>query len=87
LNREEIETKLRETMCEMFELDEAKVTPSADLREDLGLDSIDAVDMAVKLQQMTGKKVPLSELTGIRTMSDVVDVVEKHVGSLDKPAS
>lgn len=66
-------------MCEMFELPEATVRPEAELRRDLGLDSIDAVDLAVRFQELTGRKVPLNDLMSINTVSDVVDLVEKHM--------
>ncbi len=83
MTRDEIFAELSSTMCEMFELSRSDITLDADLRNDLGLDSIDAVDMAVRLQQLTGKKVPLSDLVTIRTVSDVVDVVERHLAGLE----
>lgn len=70
-------------MCEMFELSEQAVHPDAELQRDLGLDSIDAVDLAVKFQELTGRKVPLTDLIRIRTVSDVVDLVEKHIQAAD----
>ncbi len=79
MTREQIYLQIVDTMTEVFELDPQQVTWDAKLREDLALDSIDAVDMAVRLQQMTGKKMPLSELTHIRTIADVVDAVVRHV--------
>jgi acyl carrier protein len=83
MTREEIAERVTSTMCEMFELTQDVVRLDAELQRDLGLDSIDAVDMAVKLQELTGKKVPLSDLMGIRTVSDVVDLVEKHMHAGD----
>ena len=80
--RDEIFIELRTTMQELFELAESDITLDADLRKDLALDSIDAVDMAVRLQQLTGRKVPLSDLLSIRTVADVIDVVEKHLAGL-----
>ena len=50
-----------------------------DVRDQLDLDSIDAVDMAVHLQKMTGKRVELSKLKEIRTVGDVVDLVALHL--------
>lgn len=79
VTREQILAKLSAAMCEMFELAPSAITLDAELRSDLGLDSIDAVDMAVNLQKMTGKKVQLAELMSIRTVSDVVDVIERHI--------
>ena len=80
--RDEIFRELRSTMHELFELELSAITLEADLRKDLALDSIDAVDMAVRLQQLTGRKVPLSDLLSIRTVSDVIGVIEKHLAGL-----
>lgn len=79
MTREEIFQDLRKRMHEMFEIAPDRVTLEADLRNDLGLDSIDAIDMAASLQKMTGSKVDLSALKSIRTVSDVVDMVDKHL--------
>lgn len=79
MTRDEIFNDLRRRMHEMFEIVPERVTLEADLRNDLGLDSIDAIDMAASLQKMTGQKVDLSALKSIRTVSDVVDLVDKHL--------
>ena len=55
--REEIYTKLLEILVEDFEISKDIITPNANLFEDLELDSIDAVDLAVKLQTFTNKKL------------------------------
>jgi acyl carrier protein len=83
MTRDDIAARVKSTMCEMFELSEARVTPDADLRHDLGLDSIDAVDLAVRFQELTGRKVPLSDLMTIKTVADVVDLVERHAQQSD----
>ena len=53
--REEILNKLTEILVEDFEISEDLIKPEANLFEDLELDSIDAVDLAVKLQYFTDK--------------------------------
>ena len=68
---------LKSTLVEQFELDPAKITPDARLYEDLDLDSIDAVDLIIKLQEMTGRKVSPEEFKGVRTVGDVQRVIEK----------
>jgi acyl carrier protein len=77
MTRENIETKIKEILVADFELDAEKLKPEAKLFEDLDLDSIDAVDMVVRLQQMTGLKVKAEDFKQIRTLGDVIDVVEK----------
>ena len=48
---------LQQLMVKEFELDASQITPDANLYEDLDLDSIDAVDLVVKLREITGKKI------------------------------
>ncbi|MGA9852073.1 MAG: acyl carrier protein [Gammaproteobacteria bacterium] len=68
---------LQNTLVEQFELDPAKITPEARLNEDLDLDSIDAVDLIIKLQELTGRKVSPEDFKGVRTVGDVQRVIEK----------
>ena len=68
---------LKNTLVEQFEIDPAKITPDARLLEDLDLDSIDAVDMIIKLQEITGRKVSPEDFKGVRTVGDVQRVIEK----------
>jgi acyl carrier protein len=71
----EILARLREILTETFEVDPAAVTPGARLFEDLDLDSIDAVDLAVKLQALTGKRIKPDEFKAVRTVADVITAV------------
>ena len=84
MTHDEIESKIKEILVSDFELDAEKLVPGAKLFEDLDLDSIDAVDMVVRLQQMTGLKVKAEDFKQIRTLDDVVGVVEKLVNEQGK---
>jgi acyl carrier protein len=75
-SREEIFETLRGYLVDMFEVPPEKVTPEARLYEDLDLDSIDAVDLIVKLQESTQRKFRAEEFKTVRRVSDVVDRVE-----------
>ena len=77
--RGEILSHLITVMVETFELDPEILTLDADLRDTLGLDSIDAVDMAVKIQEYTGRKPSFGELRELHTLGDVVSLVESHL--------
>ena len=72
----EIFDKVSATMAEMFQLDPGSIKMEARLVEDLDLDSIDAIDMAVKIQELTGKRVEEDQLREIHTVADVVRVIE-----------
>ena len=64
-------------LIKLFELDPEIITPQARLYEDLDLDSIDAVDMVVNLQKKTGHKIKPETFKAVRTVQDIVDVVEQ----------
>ena len=65
----------------MFEIDEQAITLEARLYEDLDFDSIDAVDMIVKLKEMTGKTVKPEDFKTARTINDVVEAVYKMLNN------
>ena len=75
ISKEEIYPWIVDTLHEMFELDKAKITPNANLYTDLDIDSIDAVDLAVKLKQLTGKRLRPEVFKSVRTVQDVVDAI------------
>ena len=79
MTKAEIEQKIKDILVSEFEVDAAKLTPDVNLFTDLDLDSIDAVDLVVRLQQEVKKKVNPEDFRKIRTLSDVVDAVEKLV--------
>ncbi|ADF64370.1 TPA: acyl carrier protein [Enterobacter cloacae] len=64
-------------LIKLFELDPELITPQARLYEDLDLDSIDAVDMVVNLQKKTGHKIKPETFKAVRTVQDIVEVVEQ----------
>jgi acyl carrier protein len=74
-NREEILTAIKTIMVEMFEVNESMITLDARLYEDLDFDSIDAVDMMVRLKEITGKAVKPEDFKSARTIGDVVEAV------------
>ena len=78
-SREEIFEKLKTILVDDFEIAPEKLTLDANLFEDLELDSIDAVDLAVKLQEFTEKKISPENFKQIRTGNDVVVAIEKLI--------
>lgn len=68
-------------LTDVFEIPAADIRPDARLMEDLDLDSIDAVDLMVKLQETTGQKVTPEQFETIRTVQDLVTLVQAlHTG-------
>jgi acyl carrier protein len=80
-SRQEILATITEIMVEMFELDAEKITLDAKLYEDLDFDSIDAVDMIVRLKEITGKTVKTDDFKSARTINDLVEAVFNLVNS------
>lgn len=85
MTREEIYSRLSALLVTSFEVDATLIKPEAQLFQELGLDSIDAIDMVVTLQEWTGRPVPEEALRAVRTIDDVVSLVADHVA--DGPAA
>ncbi len=75
MTRDEIFTALSGYLQDLFEVPADSITPEARLFEDLDLDSIDAVDLVVKLQDLTGRKIKPDQFKTVRTVGDVIDRV------------
>jgi len=73
--QEEIFLTIRHLMTEMFELAPEDIVLNANLRQDLDIDSIDAVDLMVRLRDITGKRINPEDFKNARTIQDVVDTV------------
>ncbi|BCV34333.1 acyl carrier protein [Shewanella algae] len=75
-SREQILEMLSKILVDEFEVDAEAINPEASLYEELDLDSIDAVDLVIKLQQLTGKKIQPDGFKSVRTVNDVVNAIE-----------
>lgn len=71
-SKAEILLRIQEMMNDLFELPPARVQPSARLIEDLELDSLDAIDLAVKVEETTGKAFNEQMIRSLRTIDDVI---------------
>ena len=75
--REAILERIRKTLSEEFECDPAKIVPEARFYEDLDLDSIDAVDLIVRLRKEVDFEIKSDDFKSIRTVGDLLDVLER----------
>ncbi|EGQ8116573.1 acyl carrier protein [Vibrio parahaemolyticus] len=75
VNKDQVFEQVKEALVELFEIDADDIQPDAHLYQDLDLDSIDAVDLVVHLQNVTGKKIKPAEFSTVRTVDDVVNAV------------
>ena len=69
-------SRLKALLEKEFDIDPAAISMDAKLAEDLDLDSIDAIDMIVRLKEITGKKVPPERFREVRTVGDIVQVLD-----------
>jgi acyl carrier protein len=78
-NREEIYAYVRQLLVDLFEVEPGKIRPEAHLNKDLEIDSIDAIDLVLKLKDFTGRKIKPEEFKHVRTVGDVVNTVQAIV--------
>jgi len=75
MTKNDILLKMKDILVQTFEIPAESITMESSLQEDLDLDSIDAVDLIVKLQQFTQKKIDPETFKKVRTVQDVVDAI------------
>jgi len=74
-SKEEILSMLTELLVEEFEIPTEDISLEAELYGELDLDSIDAVDLVVRLRDITGKKIAPESFKQVRTVSDIVEAL------------
>jgi acyl carrier protein len=86
MSNEAVFEKVSQLMADLFDLEKDKITLESKF-EDLDLTSLDAIDLVVELQQLTGKKVDEEGLKRVRTVGDIVALVEAHTQQGDTQAA
>ena len=81
MNNVEIVDKIRKFMMDEFEVEEAKITPDANLKLTMGLDSLDYIDLVVVIESNFSFKVKPEDFTDIATFQDFCDYVISRVNS------
>lgn len=75
MTKEEIYQQIVIILHDTFGLEPDQITPQANLYTDLEIDSIDAVDLIVKLKPLVGKRLQPDVFKSVRTVQDVVDAI------------
>ena len=75
MTKEEIFDKLKAILSKEFEIEEDKITPAAKLADDLELDSIDSINLIIKMKDFIPGKVDPAIFKTVKTMQDVVDAL------------
>ncbi len=81
MDRTEIYNLIANFFVEQFEIQREDIKPDANLFKDLGLDSIDALDMVGMLESQIDLEVNIEELKNIRTVQDVVNFVSSKINA------
>ena len=79
MNRQEIEEKVKEFLIEDLEIDEEKIQPEARLKEDIGIDSLDFVDIVVIVEKVFGFKIKTEDMAKVKTFNDFCDYIEEKI--------
>lgn len=76
---EEIKKKINQLLIEEIEIDADQITPAADLKKDLGIDSLDFVDLFVIIENNFGFKMKAEEMSDIKKLEDFYTYVIRRV--------
>ena len=79
MNRTEIEAKVKDFLINELEIDEASIFPDAKLKEDMGIDSLDFVDIVVIVEKNFGFKIKAEEMVGVNTFTKFCDYIESKI--------
>ncbi|MBR4136379.1 MAG: acyl carrier protein [Bacteroidales bacterium] len=79
MNRNEIEEKVNAFLVDELEIEEEKIKPEARLKEDLGIDSLDFVDIVVIVDDLFGFKIKPEEMKSVKTLSQFYDYITSKI--------
>lgn len=85
MSDDDILRKIREIFSTHFNIPPESVHPGSKLFDELGLDSLDAVDLVIELQELTGRRIKPDIFKSVRTVADVIKVV-RDIQSDAEPA-
>jgi acyl carrier protein len=79
MNKEEIITRINGFLVDEFEVDNDEIEPDANLKDTLGLDSLDYVDLVVSIEANFGVKLVEVDFVGIATFQNFYDLIETKI--------
>ncbi|HEY0091621.1 MAG TPA: phosphopantetheine-binding protein [Flavobacterium sp.] len=82
MNKAEIVEKINGFLSEEFEVDIDDITPEANLKDTLGLDSLDYVDLVVSIESNFGVKLGEADFVGIASFQSFYDLIENKLKAL-----
>lgn len=79
MTREEIINQVNSMLAEEFEVEVSEITPDANVKDTLSLDSLSLVDLVALVQQTYKVKIPVADLPQIKTFANLYDYIETHL--------
>ena len=79
MTKEVIVEKTNDFLIDEFEVEEDDISPGANLKETLGLDSLDFVDLVVAVESNFGVKLVGEDFVNITTLKDFYDLIERKI--------
>ncbi|MBQ2372052.1 MAG: acyl carrier protein [Bacteroidales bacterium] len=79
MDRIEIEERVKNFLIEELEIEEENIFPDAKLKDDMGIDSLDFVDIVVIVEKNFGFKIKAEEMVGVDTYSKFCDYIENKI--------
>ena len=79
MQKEEIIKKINQLLIEEIEIDQNQLTPGAELKKDLGIDSLDFVDLFVIIENNFGFKMKAEEMSEVKTLQDFYNYIYKRI--------
>ncbi len=70
--------KVKSIIVDQLDVDESKVTMSANIQDDLGADSLDIVDLVMSFEEEFDLEIPDDQVENIKTVGDVVKYIEEQ---------
>lgn len=79
MDKGEIIEKINDFLIDEFEVDGEDIAPDANLKDTLGLDSLDYVDLVVSVEANFGVRLGEADFAGIATFSNFYDLIENKI--------
>ena len=81
MDREQILAMVKTILVNEFEIDEVDIVPETNIYEELDIDSIDVVDLVVRLRAETGRSIEPDNFKQVRTIDDLLDALDKVINN------
>ncbi|MEI6436119.1 MAG: phosphopantetheine-binding protein [Bacteroidota bacterium] len=79
MQKDEIIRKINQLLIDEIEIDETQIHPAADLKKDLGIDSLDFVDLFVIIENNFGFKMKAEEMANVKSLEDFYNYIISRI--------